>query len=153
PKLLQAEQLQQQVRTKIGNEKEGLRAEINRVREAQRDNQLSDSPSRERMETAAAELERLAREELEPIEPLLTAAREQGEPAKPTDPDKSKEALEAAVKHQQEVEQTLAGLLQRLEPWSGANEVRGETRAMLNEQEKIARQTEELGEKLKEHVG
>src|SRR5579864_4383445 len=152
-KLLQAEQLQQQVRSRIGNEKEGLRAEVERVRQAQKDNYLTNSPARERMEVTASELERLGREELEPIEPLLTASREEIESSKPDKPneptqDKSRESLEEAVRHQGEVEQTLAKMLQRLEPWSGANEVRGEARAMLTEQEKVAEQTEELAQKM-----
>src|SRR5262249_5377612 len=54
------------------------------------------------------------------------------------------EPLAEALKHQQEVEQTLKKLLQRLEPWSGANEIRGETRALLDEQEKLNRQTDKL---------
>jgi hypothetical protein len=154
-KLLQAEQLQQQVRSRIGNEKEGLRAEVERVRQAQQDNNLTNSPARERMEVATAELERLAREELEPIEPLLTASREESESSKPNEPnlDKSRASLEEAVRHQQEVEQTLAKLLQRLEPWSGANEVRGETRAMLTEQEKVTEQTAELAEQMRPRIG
>src|SRR5207249_95094 len=75
---------------------------------------------------------------------LLNAAREAVDPAdkpKPGDPRRP-DPLGEALKHQKEVEQTLSKLLQRLEPWSGANEVRGETRAMLTEQEKIQQQTE-----------
>src|SRR5262249_16888839 len=214
-KLLQAEQLQQQIRGRVGNDKEGLRAEVNRIRNALKDNQLPPSASKDRMDSVANELERLAREELEPIEPLLNSARENADPADPakTPPAKSdpakpdpmkgdsaksdpstpdatkadpmkgdsakadpskpdgvkpdpmkpgvekpdaakpdaakpneqqREPLAEALKHQQEVEQTIKKLLQRLEPWSGANEVRGETRALLDEQEKLNKQTEQL---------
>src|SRR5262249_39073370 len=155
---------------------EGLRAEVNRIREALKDNQLPPSAAQSRMDSVANELERLAREELEQVEPLLNSARESGEQssdpmkaspqksdpmkgdaakpeatrpepmkgdaAKPDaarpDPmkgetpkpgERSKEPLAEALKHQREVEQTLEQLLQRLEPWSGANEVRGEARA------------------------
>src|SRR5439155_25790845 len=48
------------------------------------------------------------------------------------------------LKHQQEAEKTIDSLLQRLEPWSGANELRGETRALLTEQEKLNEQTGKL---------
>lgn len=157
-KLLQAEQLQQQLRARLGDEKEGLRSEVERIRQAQQDNKLPKSPSRERMEAVANELERIGREELQPIEPLLNAARESGDPAdqpksepqKPGDDKKNprKEPLSEALKHQKEVEQTLQELLQRLEPWSGANEVRGETRGLLNEQQKLNDQTGELEQKL-----
>src|SRR4029077_13220950 len=75
-KLLQAEQLQQQLRARLGDEKEGLRSEVERIRQAQQDNKLPRAPSRARIEAVANELERLGREELQPIEPLLNAARE-----------------------------------------------------------------------------
>src|SRR5262249_10376173 len=78
-RLLQAEQLQQQIRGRIGDEKEGLRAEVNRIREALKDNQLPPSAAQSRMDSVANELERLAREELEQVEPLLNSARESGE--------------------------------------------------------------------------
>ena len=157
-KLLQAEQLQQQLRARLGDEKEGLRSEVERIRQAQQDNKLPKSPSRDRMEAVANELDRLGREELQPIEPLLNAARESadaGEDKKPNQqkPGNSKKEdqkspLAEALKHQEEVEQTLRELLQRLEPWSGANEVRGETRALLNEQQKLNEQTGNLEQKL-----
>ncbi|MFL5342698.1 MAG: hypothetical protein ACJ8F7_21405, partial [Gemmataceae bacterium] len=147
--LLQAEQQQQQIRSKIGDEKEGMRAEVNRIRQAQRDNQLPQSTSRDRADAVSTELDRLAREELEPIEPLLNAARESAgsEPGKADEPKKA-DPLPEALKHQQEVERTLNSLLQRLEPWSGANEIRGETRAALSEQEKLNDQTGKLEQDL-----
>jgi len=148
-KLLQAEQLQAQIRGRIGAEREGLRAEVNRVRQAQSDNKLPPTSSQDRMATVASELDRLAREELEPIEPLLNAARENAanQPdAKPNErsADKKKDPLSEAQRHQQEVGKTLDSILQRLEPWSGANEVRGETRSLLNELDRLQEQSEEL---------
>jgi hypothetical protein len=162
-RLLQAEQLQQQIRGRIGDEKEGLRAEVDRVREALKDNQLPPSAAQNRMDSVANELDRLAREELEQVEPLLNSAREMPESGESKKPDgakpdpmkigeKSKEPLADALKHQQEVEQTLEQLLQRLEPWSGANEIRGETRALLNEQEKIGQETQQLDDRLQKKL-
>ena len=147
--LLQAEQQQQQIRSKVGDEKEGLRAEANRIRQAQRDNRLPPSASRDRAETVAGELDRLGREELEPIEPLLNSARESAgsEPNKPAEPQKTNPLAEA-LKHQREAEKTIDSLLQRLEPWSGANELRGETRALLTEQEKVNDQTGKLEQEI-----
>ncbi len=157
-KLLQAEQLQQQLRARLGDDKEGLRSEVERIRQAQQDNKLPRSPSRDRMEAVANELDRLGREELQQIEPLLNAVRESANASEQKKPDQQKpgdsktdpgkEPLAEALKHQQEVEQTLRELLQRMEPWSGANEVRGETRALLNEQEKVNQQTADLEQKL-----
>ncbi len=268
-KLLQAEQLQQQIRGRIGNEKEGLRAEVDRIRQAEQDNRLPASSTKDRMDSVANELERLSRDELESIEPLLNSARanneqsnpDKSEPAKskPANPEKSdskkneasknspmkegsppagkpnpdssnkekagseqkkdgaskadpmkenspkseppetspsasqpmkesapksespgdknpkteaskpdsekkspnkpdnsakpqaspesdhpKEPLGEALKHQQEIEQTLNKLLQRLEPWSSANEIHSETRALLDEQENLNKETHQL---------
>src|SRR5204862_3114172 len=79
--LLQAEQLQQQVRARVGDRQEGLRADVDRIRAALRDNQLPRSGAHDRMDTVAGELERLARENLEQIEPRLTNARKENEAA------------------------------------------------------------------------
>ncbi|MCX7699504.1 MAG: hypothetical protein N2039_01370, partial [Gemmataceae bacterium] len=56
----------------------------------------------------------------------------------------TKDPLSEALKRQRNVEQAIEQLLQRLEPWSGANEVRGETRALLDEQQRMAQQTDQL---------
>jgi hypothetical protein len=143
-RLVEAEQLQQQIRGRIGSDQEGLRAEVARIRQAQRDNQLPPSASRDRMNTIAGELDRLARENLEQIEPLLTTARKEEASVKPA----PSAALTEAMRQQREVETTLSELLQRLEPWSGANEIRGETRAMLQELQDLGKNTEELGKEM-----
>src|SRR5207248_42804 len=131
----------QQLRGRLGNEQEGLRAEVARLRQALRDNPLPPSPAGERLDTLAAELDRLAREEVEPVEPLLTAARKEAEAAKPVPPEQRKQgALPQAVEHQRESERTLRDLLERLEPWSEARELRGEAGAVLREQERLNKQ-------------
>jgi hypothetical protein len=71
----EAEQLQQQVREKVGTEKEGLRAEIEKLRETLRQNGMANSNAMERMKAVRKELDRLAERELEQIEPKLANAR------------------------------------------------------------------------------
>ena len=78
-KLIQAEETQRQVRDHIGDKKEGLRAEVERIRETLRENPLPRSGSERRMDRVAEELDRLARDELPQIEPRLTNARKQDE--------------------------------------------------------------------------
>lgn len=78
-KLVEAEQLQQQIRDRVGTPQEGLRAEVDRVLDILRQNDVRDSAARERMKEVGGELERLADKELEPIGPRLTAARKQAE--------------------------------------------------------------------------
>jgi hypothetical protein len=136
-RLLQAEQLQQQLRSRLGNGQEGLRSAVDRLRRALRDNPLPRSPERDRLDALAAELDRLAREELEPVEPLLSQARKERGPVPPE--ARKSGALPQALGHQRESERTLRDLLDRLEPWTEARELRAETGALLRDQERIAR--------------
>ncbi len=212
--LLQAEQTQQQLRDRIGPKKdEGLRGDAKRILETLKNNHLPRSASQDRVEAVQAELDRLAREELEQIESRLTAARklnektdaekrqheaetkerlaseddrqaneaeQQAKEGSDTEKEKAKEAaerlreqakelckeaealkkdsaaqqknesgatpksdkatadmLQQARQHQDEVEKTLDDLLSRLEPWSSTREIKGEAKALLQEQRKL----------------
>jgi hypothetical protein len=77
--LLQAEQLQQQIRERVGSEKEGLRSEVARIKETLRQNGMRQSNARERMDKVARQLDRLAEKELQQIEPKLTNSRKLAE--------------------------------------------------------------------------
>jgi hypothetical protein len=228
-RLLKAEQLQQEVRERVGTTRqEGLRAEVARILETLRENHLPRTAAQERMEAVERELERLAREELGQIEPRLTNARKQNDPAlskeaaleraaqkereadeqRRLSEDKEQAAAEAGAKakaapegsperarlekeaardrkqaeeharraeelrqqaeavrkdpegakpedgprqllkeargHQEEVEKTFADLLARLEAFTSTHEVKGEAKALLEEQRRLQQQTEEL---------
>jgi hypothetical protein len=78
-KLLQAEQLQQQIRERVGDEKEGLRAEVQRILDGLKSNDMERTAAQERMKDVARELDRLAENELQQIEPRLTNARKLAE--------------------------------------------------------------------------
>src|SRR5206468_12743115 len=70
--LLQAEQTQQQIREKIGEDQQkGLRADVARVRQTLADNHLPRTATHERMEALAEDLKRLAGAEVNQIEPRL----------------------------------------------------------------------------------
>jgi hypothetical protein len=144
--LMQAEQLQQQVRGRIGNPQEGLRADVSRILQTLRDNRVRPSGTHDRMATVAAELERLALNDLESIEPRLTGARKEQEtaarPRKPAAGEKG--LLGEARRHQEEVENTLGELLKLLEPWGSVNEVKGEARSLLQQQRRAAEETRKL---------
>jgi hypothetical protein len=137
--LLQAEQLQQQIRARIGTKQEGLRSAVERVQNTLRNNRLPRSGAHDRMETIAGELDRLTREELDEIEPRLTNARKESETATPTAPPPKdrKGQLGEARAHQEEVENTLNELLKLLEPWGNLSAVQGEARSILQEQRKL----------------
>ncbi len=77
--LSEAEQLQQQIRERVGDRKEGLRAEVERLRQTLQQNNMENSNAMMRMTNVANELDRLAERELENIEPKLTNARKMAE--------------------------------------------------------------------------
>jgi hypothetical protein len=145
--LLQAEQTQQQLRDKIGeDEQKGMRGEVERIQQTLRDNHLPRTATHERIDKLADELQRLARDELTQIEPRLTEARKLNDQVekKPELLQEEAKKLTEARQHQDEVEKTLTDLLQRLEPWSSAREIKGETQEILKEQERLKLETEEL---------
>jgi hypothetical protein len=149
-RLIQAEQLQQQIRARVGNEKEGLRSEVDRILQTLRDNHQPRNGITQRTETVAAELGRLSRENLEQIEPRLTEARKENEsPSPDRKPPKpgEKGALGEARQNQEEVENTLNELLKLLEPWGHINQVKGEAKNILQEQRRLAEQTKNLDQK------
>lgn len=129
-RLTNVEQTQQQIRARIDAKDEGLLAQAARLKQAILDNQLPRSTTTQRTEAMLADLKRLSEEELGPIEPLIAAAR--NELGKATTPA-GRQALNRAEGHQKEVEETLRSLLERLDPWSGAGEMRGEARSILSE--------------------
>jgi hypothetical protein len=142
-KIAQAEQTQQQIKNRINNPEDGLRAQLEKLRQAARDNRLPRSATIERLDEATAELGRLATEEFEPLEADLADARKATGPK-----DSPLGPLAKAEKHQKEVEQTLMSLLERLEPWSGAAGIRGEARSVLNETRRQVDKAEKLPEKV-----
>ncbi|HEV3237649.1 MAG TPA: hypothetical protein VGZ25_11715 [Gemmataceae bacterium] len=149
--LVQAEMLQQQIRERVGAEsKDGVRAEVDRVRQALRDNRLPRSETDRRLDDIAEQLARLARDELPAIEPRLTEARKVGETGRSASPDRKEEdnPLAEARKHQDEVEKTLSDLLARMEAWSSTREIKGETKSILEDQKRLRQDTERLNKDL-----
>ncbi len=146
--LLQAEQMQQQIRNRVGTKQEGLRAQVQRILSTLHSNRLPRSGTHDRMETVAAELERLQREELGQIEPRLTNARKEDELATAVKPPPKTAVghLGEARRHQEEVENTLADLLKQLEPWGNLSAVKGEARSILQEQRGLNRDVQRLDE-------
>src|SRR5262245_947008 len=61
--LAEAEEIQQQISRKIGDDREGLRADIERIRQTLRQNGMEHSASMDRMSSIARELDRLADKE------------------------------------------------------------------------------------------
>jgi hypothetical protein len=90
-KLVQAEQLQQQIQERLGNRTEGLRAELARLMETLRNNGMQNSAVRDRMVDVNRELERLAEQELPQIQAKLTDVRRAPERAERTPQERKEE--------------------------------------------------------------
>ncbi len=134
--LAQTEQLQKQLEDRLADPQGGMKARIDRLKQAIRDNQLPPTPVTDRIDGAARQLGRLLRQDAKQILPQLREARQRLQLPEQLQPPRSegeRDALEQAEWHQRQVEEGLSGLLERLEPWSGAGAIRGEARELLNE--------------------
>src|SRR5262249_32329973 len=103
-KLLDAEQQQQQIRERVGDKHEGLRAEVARILEALKNNKLPRTGTQDRMDRVQTGLDRLAREELPQIEPRLTNARKEAENLESGLKDKDKQSQRKEAADQKEKE-------------------------------------------------
>jgi hypothetical protein len=146
--VFQAEQLQQQIRSRVGDPQDSLQQDVGRVLQSIKDNHLPHSGMKERMETAAAELKRLENNELTPIEQGLNEVRrhQQNSGSEAKMKKANQGPLSEVRQHQEEVETTLGELLQLLEPSGSANEIQAEARALLLEQKKLEKDGRALDE-------
>jgi hypothetical protein len=97
-KLLQAEQGQEQIRERVGDEKKGLRSELKRIRDALKQNGMEKTAVQERMADVSREINRLAENELQQIEPRLTNARKLAELMEDKAREERKAMLEGRAK-------------------------------------------------------
>jgi hypothetical protein len=97
-KLLQAEKIQQDIRERVGTEKEGLRSDLKRILDSLKQNGMEKTAAQERMKDVARELDRLAENELQQIEPRLTNARQLAELMDEKAREERRAALEARAK-------------------------------------------------------
>ena len=123
-RLLSIEQAQRQLAGKVGDPREGLHARAELLQETIRANALPRSATTERASTIADGLDRLANRDLVAIVPLLAEARDT------TGARNSTELLARADRFQKNAESTLDNLLDILNEWGGAGEIRGEARSL-----------------------
>jgi len=105
-KLLQAEKTQQEVRERVGTEKDGLRSEVKRILDSLKQNGMEKTAAQERMKDVARELERLAENELQQIEPRLTNARQLAELLEEKAREERRAALEARAREAEQEART-----------------------------------------------
>jgi hypothetical protein len=142
--LIEAEQLQKQMQERLGNRpEEGLRDELAKLQQMIKDNKLPPSEVQDQLTTLKNELERLAQEDLQQIEPNLAEARkEMAGTAKPSPKDKG--PLDKAQKLQEQTKKTLDELAKFLDPWATLHQVKGETRDLLNKQKELKKDVEKI---------
>jgi hypothetical protein len=151
--LVDTEQKQKQIQARIGNTKdEGLRADLNKLKQMLRDNKLPRSSVDDQLQTVAGELERVQREELQQIEAGLDAARKQLG-ANPPAPEKSKPPknapadkapLDKARTHQENAQKAFDELVKFMAPWAGLHQVKGTLRKILDQQRDLKKITQKL---------
>jgi hypothetical protein len=74
--VVEAEQTQKQIRERVGSQPdEGLRHELGKLQQMLRDNKMTDTEAQEKVAMLKGELDRLAQQELQQIEPQLAEAR------------------------------------------------------------------------------
>lgn len=150
-KLVAAEQLQRQVRGKIGDPRDGMRARADLLRATVIANSLPRSNTTDRVQIVADELGRTADRDLGTIEQALSEARQlAGQPPKPGQEQQLADFLRRTGRHQKNVEDTAQALLDLLSQWGGAGEIRGEARVLKDAVQRQLGANEQLKDRVKE---
>jgi hypothetical protein len=68
-------------------------------------------------------------------------------------PDTIKDSLKEAKQHQEEVEKTLAELLQALDPFASTAAIKGEAKSLLEEQKRVNQETEKYSDQNRDSLG
>lgn len=130
-RLLAAEQSQRQVRGRIADARDGLRARAEMLRQLARANNLPRSSATNKAEAVADELARMADRDLAAIEPLLSEAQQAaGRPPAPDQDSPIPQLLTRTGRYQNAVEDNLSNLLDLLAQWGDAGAVRGDARLL-----------------------
>lgn len=143
-RLLSAEQIQRQLRAKVTDPRDGLRARAELLRATARANDLPRSAATDRAETVALELGRAADRDLSTADQHIADARQFAAAPKPEQVPPFADALRRAARHQKNVEDTATALLDLLAQWGGPGEIRGEARVLRDTVLRQLAQTEQL---------
>ena len=150
--LAQVEATQRQVRNRVADPTDGIRAKVDQLRETAQANTLPRSATTSKLDAVSNELNRLADQHLESAEPPLTTAKQEAEkgnegPSK-ADPKKVADLLNQTAKQQKAAQESLESLLERLEQWGGAGEIRGEAQNLKDQINRAADQTKKAVDKI-----
>ena len=150
-KLIAAEQVQRQVRGKIDDARDGMRAKADLLRATVAASRLPKSNTTDRVEIVATELGRTADRDLGTIEQDLAEARQlASQTPRPGQDRQLADFLRKTGRHQKNVEDTATALLDLLSQWGGAGEIRGEARVLKDSVLRQLAANEQLKERVKE---
>jgi hypothetical protein len=142
-KLSQLESDQLAIRNKVADPRDGLKTKALQLQELIRKNALPKSKTTDRVDAVAEELTKLAEQTLENIEPRIASTRKQAEKNLPPNDDAKK-----AVDQQKAAEKAFDEILQRLEQWGRAGELRAEAMALKEALGKIGDEADRETEKV-----
>jgi hypothetical protein len=160
-KVVEAEQIQKQIRERVGSQRdEGLRHELGKLQQLLRDNKMTDTEAQEKVALLKGELDRLAQQELQQIEPQLAEVRKEiastekktdkKEAVEKKDDKAAKDALERAARLQQDAKKALDELVKAMAPWSSLQQIRAEAGDIYNKQKALKQDLEDLQAKKQE---
>ncbi len=142
--LIEAEQIQKQIQERLGQQlRRRTREELAKMQQSIKDNKLPPSKVQDQIKTLKNELERLAQEDLQQIEPSLAEARKELVGAASPTP-KNKGPLDKAEKLQEQAKKTLDDLAKFLDPWASMHQIQGETAALLDKQKELRKDVEKI---------
>jgi hypothetical protein len=144
--LTEVDELQKEIQARIGAKKdEGLRAELAQFEQMLKDNKQAKSEAAKRARDVREELDRINREHLPKIEADLDKVRREldAPPKEQLDTKKSGD-LAGARQQQEKVQQALNDLLKFMEEHSTLQQIKGELRAILQEQKERLEEVDAL---------
>ncbi len=166
----EAEQIQKELRERVGTRPdEGLRAELAKLQQLLRDNKLTDTEAAEKAGMLKGELDRLAAQELQQIEPQLAEVRKeldrmaaeqkaagekketkganekkQAAEKKEANEKGAKDAIDKAAKLQDNAKQSLDELVRAMAPWASMQQIRAEASDIHSKEQALKQELEDL---------
>ncbi|HEY2787337.1 MAG TPA: hypothetical protein VGJ05_20435, partial [Fimbriiglobus sp.] len=134
-RLMMAAQAEREAMARVGDPRDGLRAKVEELWQTARTNGAAATPAGRKAEATAAALAALAGNHLAPIIPVLDAARTAADRSgsDTTATKELKEKSAEALARQAAAAAEFQKVLEQLDQWGGAAEVRGEARNLKEE--------------------
>jgi hypothetical protein len=148
--LQRANDIQQRIVDRLGDDREGLKASVQRWRQSVMDNPVATPSDEQRAQRLGDELNRLATDVLPPIRELLQSARQESEPVAPN--DRGQGALPEAVRRQRDAERSLRQLIETNSSGRELATLAAEVDAIVNEQQQLNDRSEELKKSIPQGV-